>query len=307
MPQKWRTAEMKTKCAFWIAGAGVLLGTVLRCIQMLFFFDYETGFVTDSGTLTILYSGATLLSALAAGLLCFLDRGRCGVLRPVRSWPAGITSLLAGVFLLLCAVALLWDAHAYRAFGVSYFVLPAQVQSHVPFAVFTVLFGAAAAAAAVLWMRGGAFPGKSGALWALGVVWGLSYMLLTFMLYSASATTVENLYTVGGGAAMLLFLLAEGKLLSGVGGQKAARTAFVFGLPAAVFWLTYVVSNTVLIVAGRGYATEMPYVIQLAMLAVCVHILALLFSLRGEIFALCAPEHAPAHEKKPGFKAGSGR
>ena len=106
---------------------------------------------------------------------------------------------------------------------------------------------------------------------------------------------------------MLLFLLAEGKLLSGVGGQKAARTAFVFGLPAAVFWLTYVVSNTVLIVAGRGYATEMPYVIQLAMLAVCVHILALLFSLRGEIFALCAPEHAPAHEKKPGFKAGSGR
>ena len=298
---------MKTKCAFWIAGAGVLLGTVLRCIQMLFFFDYETGFVTDSGTLTILYSGATLLSALAAGLLCFLDRGRCGVLRPVRSWPAGITSLLAGVFLLLCAVALLWDAHAYRAFGVSYFVLPAQVQSHVPFAVFTVLFGAAAAAAAVLWMRGGAFPGKPGALWALGVVWGLSYMLLTFMLYSASATTVETRYTVGGGAAMLLFLLAEGKLLSGVGGQKAARTAFVFGLPAAVFWLTYVVSNTVLIVAGRGYATEMPYVIQLAMLAVCVHILALLFSLRGEIFALCAPEHAPAHEKKPGFKAGSGR
>lgn len=186
-------------------------------------------------------------------------------------------------------------------------MLPAQVQSHVPFAVFTVLFGAAAAAAAVLWMRGGAFPGKPGALWALGVVWGLSYMLLTFMLYSASATTVENLYTVGGGAAMLLFLLAEGKLLSGVGGQKAARTAFVFGLPAAVFWLTYVVSNTVLIVAGRGYATEMPYVIQLAMLAVCVHILALLFSLRGEIFALCAPEHAPAHEKKPGFKAGSGR
>ncbi|MFR7552661.1 MAG: hypothetical protein ACLUVB_08105 [Acutalibacteraceae bacterium] len=40
----------------------------------------------------------------------------------------------------------------------------------------------------------------------------------------------------------------------------------------------------------------MPYVIQLAMLAVCVHILALLFS-PGEIFALCAPEHAPAHEK----------
>lgn len=298
---------MKTKCAFWIAGIGVLLGTVLRCIQMLFFFDYKTGFVTDSGTLTLFYSGATLLSALVSGLLCFLDRGRCGALRPVRSWAAGISSLLAGVFLLLCAVALLRDAHAYRTFGVSYFILPAQVESHVPLAVFTALFGAAAVAASVLWMRGGAFPGKPGALWAFGVVWGLSYMLLTFMLYSAAATTVENLYTVGGGAAMLFFLLAEGKLLSGVGGQKTARAVFVFGLPAAVLWLTYVISNTVLIVAGRGYATEMPYVIQLAMLAVCVHILSLLFSLKGEIFAPCVPERSPAHEKRPGFKAGSGR
>ena len=92
-----------------------------------------------------------------------------------------------------------------------------------------------------------------------------------------------------------------------MGGQKAARTAFVFGLPAAVFWLTYVVSNTVLIVAGRGYATEMPYVIQLAMLAVCVHILALLFSpQRGDFRAVCARARARTREK-PGFKAGSGR
>ncbi|MFR7552663.1 MAG: hypothetical protein ACLUVB_08115 [Acutalibacteraceae bacterium] len=121
---------MKTKCAFWIAGAGVLFGTVLRCIQMLFFFDYETGFVTDSGTLTILYSGATLLSALAAGLLCFLDRGRCGVLRPVMA--AG-TSLLAGVFLSACAVALCGRARSGRSASLT--VLPAQVQSHVPFAV----------------------------------------------------------------------------------------------------------------------------------------------------------------------------
>ena len=42
--------------------------------------------------------------------------------------------------------------------------------------------------------------------------------------------------------------------------------------------MTYVISNTVLIIAGRGYATEMPYVIQLAMLCLSVHSLCLLLT-----------------------------
>ena len=81
---------------------------------------------------------------------------------------------------------------------------------------------------------------------------------------------------------MLLFLLSEGKLLSGAGGKKALRSTYVFGLPAAVLWMTYVISNTVLIIAGRGYATEMPYVIQLAMLCLSVHSLCLLLTVSGQ-------------------------
>ena len=81
---------------------------------------------------------------------------------------------------------------------------------------------------------------------------------------------------------MLLFLLSEGKLLSGAGGKKALRSTYVFGLPAAVLWMTYVISNTVLIIAGRGYATEMPYVIQLTMLCLSVHSLCLLFTVSGQ-------------------------
>ena len=72
------------------------------------------------------------------------------------------------------------------------------------------------------------------------------------------------------------------KLLSGAGGKKALRSTYVFGLPAAVLWMTYVISNTVLIIAGRGYATEMPYVIQLAMLCLSVHSLCLLFTVSGQ-------------------------
>ena len=87
---------------------------------------------------------------------------------------------------------------------------------------------------------------------------------------------------MGGGAMMLLLLLSEGKLLSGAGGKKALRSTYVFGLPAAVLWMTYVISNTVLIIAGRGYATEMPYVIQLAMLCLSVHSLCLLLTVSGQ-------------------------
>lgn len=278
-----------------------MLGTVLRCIQMLFFFDYETGFATDSGTWTVLYSGITLCSALCAGLLCLFDRKRCGTIQRTHNRTAGLSALLAGIFLLLCAVALFWDIGAYRTFGGAYFMLPAQVTGHLPLAVLTALFGLICIVASILWIRGGVFPGKAGALWAVGVLWGLCYMLLVFMQYSASATTVENLYTVGGGAALLFFLLAEGKLLSGIGTPKAARTVFVFGLPAASIWITYIASNTVLILAGRGYATEMPYVIQIAILGICLHILALLSSLYKTHLRPAEPEHTPAHEKKGAF------
>ena len=63
---------------------------------------------------------------------------------------------------------------------------------------------------------------------------------------------------------------------------RSSLIALAIGLPAAVLWMTYVISNTVLIIAGRGYATEMPYVIQLAMLCLSVHSLCLLLTVSGQ-------------------------
>jgi hypothetical protein len=79
-----------------------------------------------------------------------------------------------------------------------------------------------------------------------------------------------------------MFLLAEGKLLSGTGGRKAARQVYIFGLPAVVFWLTYFFSNTVLVFCGHGYAAEMPFVIQLMMFALSVHAVTLLKDLQDD-------------------------
>ena len=107
-------------------------------------------------------------------------------------------------------------------------------------------------------------------------------MIVTFMTYSAVATTEENIFTVGGGAMMLLFLLSEGKLLSGAGGKKGAAQHVCVQPAGGGALMTYVISNTVLIIAGRGYATEMPYVIQLAMLCLSVHSLCLLLTVSGQ-------------------------
>ena len=273
---------MKIKIAFLLSLLGVLFGTALRCVQMLFFFDYDTGFVTDSGAFTWAYCGVTLTVGIACMVLCRLDKGLFGTMQRGRSWGCGFSGLAVSLFLLFGAFVLFKDTYTFFEFGVSYSIEPGHIGVHIPFAALSALFGIASMAVSVLWLKGGKMPGVPGVMWAVGVVWGLYYMILTFFTYSPSATTQENLYTVGGGALMLMFLLAEGKLLSGTGGRKAARQVYIFGLPAVVFWLTYFFSNTVLVFCGHGYAAEMPFVIQLMMFALSVHAVTLLKDLQDD-------------------------
>lgn len=241
----------KVKLAFVLAGIGIFAAAALRCVQMLCFFDYDTGFVTDSGLLTYIYCGAAIGVSLLCMLLCRVDKKLCARIETKRNAAAGASALLMCVFLFLCAAALLRDFYLYRNNQPTYFVQASHVTTHLPFAVLTLLFAIVSLIFAIIWLTGEGFPSGTGGLWAIGSVWGISYMIVTFMTYSAVATTEENIFTVGGGAMMLLFLLSEGKLLSGAGGKKALRSTYVFGLPAAVLWMTYVISNTVLIIAGR--------------------------------------------------------
>ena len=256
----------KVKLAFVLAGIGIFAAAALRCVQMLCFFDYDTGFVTDSGLLTYIYCGAAIGVSLLCMLLCRVDKKICARIETKRNVAAGASALLMCVFLFLCAAALLRDFYLYRNNQPTYFVQASHVTTHLPFAVLTLLFAIVSLIFAIIWLTGEGFPSGTGGLWAIGSVWGISYMIVTFMTYSAVATTEENIFTVGGGA----------------GGKKALRSTYVFGLPAAVLWMTYVISNTVLIIAGRGYATEMPYVIQLAMLCLSVHSLCLLLTVSGQ-------------------------
>ena len=272
---------MKVKAAFWISGVSAIIATILRCIQLLFFFNDRTGFVTDSGVFTYLYCGVLLISALVSVILCKNARDTTGVMQRARSFGAAAASFLLALFMLYCAFVLFLETYTFQNYSVTYFIEPQHVMAHMPMAVLSALFGIAGVILGVCWLRGGKLPGGIGIAWITAVLWGLYFMVLTFMTHSAAATTQENMFTVGGGALMLLFLLQESKLLSGIGGRKVAQYMYVFGLPAAMLWLTYVISNTVLMLFGRGYAAEMPYVLQLSMLVIAIHAVTVLFCLRN--------------------------
>lgn len=276
----WGGYIMKVKAAFWVSGACTAAATLLRCIQLLFFFNDQTGFVTDSGVFTYIYCGILAASFITSSVLCYTSREICGVMQRGRSFGAATTSFLSAVFLLYCSFVLFLEAYTFKNYGVTYFIEPQHIQAHLPMAVLGSLFGIVSVILGVCWLRGGKLPGGIGITWITAVLWGLYFMVLSFMTHSAAATTQENLFTVGGGALMLLFLLQESKLFSGIGGRRVSQYMYIFGLPASTFWLTYVVSNSVLILFGRGYAAEMPYIIQLAMLVTAIHALSVLFSLR---------------------------
>ena len=152
-----------------------------------------------------------------------------------------------------------------------------------PFAVLTLLFAIVSLIFAIIWLTGEGFPSGTGGLW------GHRFRLGHFVydrdvhdVFRRVATTEENIFTVGGGAMMLLFLLSEGKAALRRGRQKGAAQHVCVRPAGGGAWMTYVISNTVLIIAGRGYATEMPYVIQLAMLCLSVHSLCLLLTVSGQ-------------------------
>ena len=95
----------KVKFACVLAGIGIFDAAAMRCVQMLCFFDYDTGFVTDSGLLTYIYCGAAIGVSLLCMLLCRVDKKLCARIGTKRNAAAGASALLMCVFLFLCGSA----------------------------------------------------------------------------------------------------------------------------------------------------------------------------------------------------------
>ncbi len=209
--------------ALKVTCVGFAAGVVLRVVQMLFFFDYDTGFYTDGGLMAWLSFGVPVASGLLASWMCFRSRRYPGPYTPRRNMPAGLAALFSGLALLASAALQWMDLRMESGSAGEYRVL------HLLFLACCALFGLTQ-----VFVSLGFFQGRNGLrkalLYLTGVLWGVSGLILVYVFYAKSSSMVENLFAVAGGVFPLLCQFYLCKLFAGVDEEGAAKPAFVTGI-----------------------------------------------------------------------------
>ena len=93
--------------ALKVTCVGFAAGVLLRVVQMLYFFDYDTDFYTDGGVMAWISLALPLATGLLASWMCFRSRRYFGPYVPRKNVMAGVTAVLSGAVLLLSG-ALQW-------------------------------------------------------------------------------------------------------------------------------------------------------------------------------------------------------
>ncbi len=266
--------------ALKVTCVGFALGIILRVVQMLYCFDYDTGFYTDGGLLAWCSLIVVLVSSLAGGVMCFCSRRYFGPYVPRKNAGLGAAALISGVALIASAILQTIDYAGYLKTGFSAYDSAERGFIHLAFLVTSFLFGAVQLFAAAGFFRGKNSLEKAPLLYLIGVLWGVAYLILVYVFYAKSSSFVENFFAVGGGASMLLCLFYLCKLFSGIDSSSAAKRVFVTGIFAVVFTITYSFSNLALLLLGKSYLGEIPTLFQLGSLCMALFILIFLITFR---------------------------
>lgn len=272
---------MKVLSALKITCVGFGGGVLLRVVQMLFFYDYETGFATDGGLTAWLCLGFAVVASVLACLFCFQSRRYFGPYVSRKNVGLGVVALLSGTILLFTGIMRFLDYLSYRKAGA--FSQGAGGQR----GVLNLLFLAACFLFGLVQVYGslGFFTGKNGLakaplLYLTAVVWGISYLVLVFVFYARFSSFVENFFAIMSGASLLLALFYLCKLLAGLDEEGAAKRLFVTGICAVILTVTYTAANLALLLLGKTYSGEIPLDIQLALLGVAAFLLVFLVTFR---------------------------
>lgn len=260
--------------ALKVTCVGFAAGVLLRVVQMLYFFDYDTGFYTDGGVMAWISLGVPVVTGLLAAWMCFRSRRYFGPHTPRRNIMTGIAALLSGGVLVFSAGIQWLELKAQPGAEGEYWAL------HLLFLVSCGLFGLVQLFASISFFVGKNYLGKVPLLYLLGVLWGVAYLILVYVFYAKSSSFVENFFAIMGGAAILLCLFYLCKLLAGVDEEGAAKRTFVTGIFAVVFILTYSLSNLSLLLLGRTYTGEIPPSVQLSTVVVALFLLVFLVTFR---------------------------
>ena len=232
---------MRVGNALKLACVGFGLGVLLRVVQMLYFFDYETGFYTDGGVMAWLSLGVPLAAAVAGGVLCFRSRRYFGPYVPRRNVLVGVVGLLSAAAL-LCSAALQFLGRGSAPSDLSYSGYNAATHQviHTGFWVGCVLFGLVQLVVSVGFFTGKNTLEKAPLLYLVGVFWGLCYLVLVYVFYAQLRLICGELLLRASAPrpwCCALFYLC--KLFAGVDEEGAAKRLFVTGILAVVLTLTY--------------------------------------------------------------------
>lgn len=266
--------------ALKVTCVGFAVGVVLRVVQMLYCFDYETGFYTDHGVLAWCSLIFVLGASLLAGVMCFLSRRYFGPYVPRKNTLLGLSAVLSGAVLLAAGAFQAVDYAGFLKTGATAYDSTERSVIHIAFFISCFLFGAVQLFAAIGFFQGKNQLSKIPLLYLVAVIWGVAYLILVYVFYAKSSSFVENFFAVSGGAFTLLTLFYLCKLMAGVEEAAAAKRLFVTGVFAVVLTVTYSFANLTLLLLGRSYSGEIPPMLQVASLCVALFLLAFLMTFR---------------------------
>ena len=299
---------MNVLSALKITCVGFGGGVLLRVVQMLFFYDYETGFATDGGLTAWLCLGFVVAASLLACFFCFQSRRYFGPYVSRKNVGLGVVALLSGIILLFTGAMRLMDHLTYqRGNTFSQGEIDQRGVLNLLFLTMCFLFGAVQRYGALVF-----FTGKNGLikmplLYLTAVAWGISYLVLVFVFYARFSSFVENFFAIMSGASMLLALFYLCKLLAGLDEEGAAKRLFVTGICAVILTVTYMASNLALLLLRKTYSGEIPPDIQFSLLGVAAFLLVFLvtfrkYSIRRTPKTAGTQKTESSEEEKPALK-----
>lgn len=271
-----------SKKSAWIILAAMLVVTLpARLSQILFYMDRKTGFYSDGGVLTAVVSAGLAVGAIAVAVLCYTDRGRPKSYQPIRSIPAAVLGILAGLGLVIESVFGLMDGSS----GQIHFM-------YMILSVFGILTGIVFMLTAYDFSVGENRFGKYPILALVPPVWGCVSLVALFITYVAVANVSENIYNTFTVIFILLFLFAQAKLLAGVENQRSSRLIYVFGMPAILLSLVTGISGAVSYFIGANPVGYFPVGLHFVNVLLALYIFAFLLAVRK------LPDEEPAGEEQ---------
>lgn len=276
--------------AFKLILTALLLGVALRAVSVRFFYDYSTGFYSDHGVTAWLSILVPLTLVVAAALFSKSGVRALGTYRLDRHPLVGVLSALAGGVLVVSAVVMAGDYKTFLDTGFSQFDSVRQGFNHVFYIAACLLLGLVQLATAAAFLSGRDIFQKLPLLYAAGVLWGVSYMVMVYVFYAKSSSVAENIFSMGGAAALLLSLLYLCRLLAGVEARGAGLRLYICGGAAVVLNIPYYGVDLVQRLLGYSYSGQVPPQCQLNALALALFVLAFMGTCRSGESAAEEPE-----------------